>query len=184
MDRLNILIEEIALSGSVGIPAKSPQTVRNWGKKVNEHLEANGFRWRVRVNVKNQTLTRYVPGVLSEKEKTELAEEFMDYLCQLGVFYEVDIYTGAKRLSSDSCNGKERKSTAKGTVYYEMDYDGCPCEYNNPDTLTVTFEGPFYHLLNHGDDGKVYKTLQNMFAKRDLYFEMGYAWSFALYYLY
>lgn len=128
--------------------------------------------------------TKKKPGVLTDAEKLEFAEKIMDYLAGKGMFFEVSIYTGAKRFSDSGKKGTAPCLTKAGTEYFAEDYDGCPCEYNNPDTLTMTFEGPLYHAMNEGGwdkPGEAWYDLNEIAEKYGLYHEMGYAWSLAFY---
>jgi len=56
-------------------------------------------------------------------------------------------------------------------------------EYANPDTITMSFEGPLYSVLNGYVRGgyKLEEQLQKLFAKYNLYFEYGYSWSLSAY---
>lgn len=122
--------------------------------------------------------------ILNDVQKKEFAEEIMDYLQKRDLFFEVNIYTGKEHFSDDPGKNREKRTTEKNTVYYAEEYNGCPCEYNNPDTLTMTFEGPLYHEMNEGswDSPKcAYHALNKIAEKYGLYHEMGYAWSLAFY---
>ena len=57
------------------------------------------------------------------------------------------------------------------------------CEYANPDTLTMTFEGPLNHVLNAYVNGwvKLESEFSKLFEKYGYYYEMGYAWSLSAY---
>lgn len=125
-------------------------------------------------------------GVLTDAQKHQLAEEIIDYLTQQGMFWEVNIFTG-KHWYSDTTDHKSDgpfrpHKTKNGSKYYKAGHKGCPCEYNNPDTLTMTFEGPLYHDLNYGDwDKGAWAALNRIAEPYGLYHEMGHAWSLAFY---
>lgn len=43
-------IEEIAVSGEVGIKKCSASTLYRWCRAINEHLRKNKYEWRVKAN--------------------------------------------------------------------------------------------------------------------------------------
>jgi len=59
MDKYRMAIEELALSGVIGIPG-SARTVYRWARNINEILERENYGWRVRVDTKTCAL-RAVP---------------------------------------------------------------------------------------------------------------------------
>jgi hypothetical protein len=55
-------------------------------------------------------------------------------------------------------------------------------EYGLDGLAVMTFEGAVYPLLNYGEDGWKFHTMLNERLKaKGLWFEMGYAWSLAVY---
>ena len=118
------------------------------------------------------------------KRNKQLMEELIRYLCKNDLFHDVNIYTNGHKYSSDKGPSSEECSTY-GHIYYDHgDWDvESQIEYNNPETITMTFEGPLYYAYNgYTDDG--YRTeddIQNIMAKYGLYAEQGYAWSLAAY---
>lgn len=56
-------------------------------------------------------------------------------------------------------------------------------EYANPNTITMSFEGPLYHVLNGYVRGgyKLEEQLQELFKKYGYYFEYGHAWNLSAY---
>ena len=56
-------------------------------------------------------------------------------------------------------------------------------EYANPDTLSMSFEGPLYYVLNAYTPGweKKAAELDNLLKSFGYYCELGDAWNFALY---
>lgn len=111
----------------------------------------------------------------------KLGLEVANWLLQFGMFHDVNIYV-ANACVTDTKSDKHDCTTMElvnGTVYIIRNIKP-EIEYANPDTITMTFEGPLYHALNH-DGGRTYDRLQKMFGKYGLYFEQGYAWSLAGY---
>lgn len=120
----------------------------------------------------------------------KLAEEMIDFMTKRELFYDVFIYVNNKRIasniySSDHPEKYEKKTTAKGSEYYisKDAYKGSDyVEYANDDTITMTFEGPFYHEYN-GNYGsyKIQEAFDKLPEKYGLFFEQGYAWSLSAY---
>ena len=113
----------------------------------------------------------------------KLAEEIIDFLTEEELFWDVCIYVDNQAWQSNKYSGTEvtETQTKKGNKYYvKTDVDVTKqLEYNNPKTITMTFEGPLYHMVNeHAYDQKLDKLFLNKYG---LYFEQGYAWSMAAY---
>lgn len=116
---------------------------------------------------------------LANKRKEELVIDIIEYLQQHDMFFDINIYANNKRFSTDKHKNDESR-TSKHGEYYVSECTKIPVEYNNPNTVTMTFEGPLYDALNYGS-GKTEDELQKIFNKYGLYFELGYAWSLAAY---
>lgn len=97
----------------------------------------------------------------------------------------INIYAGGMHYSDDYHPGQKKdESLVPGHTVYAGEFDMalCPCEYNNPDTLTMTFEGPLYHAMNYYiGTPSAWDDLNRIFARYGLYHEMGYAWSLTCY---
>lgn len=94
------------------------------------------------------------------------------------------IYFNGKALSSSKEWDLELGKKIDDDLYqYEnknpLDY----FEYANPDTLSMSFEGPLYHVLNGYVSGwsKLETQFQKLFEKHGYYYEMGHAWNLAAY---
>lgn len=57
MSNYQLAIEELALSGSIGLGKCSVRTVYRWAKKINEILEAGNYDWRVKPEVKTRSIS-------------------------------------------------------------------------------------------------------------------------------
>lgn len=118
---------------------------------------------------------------LTSKECKRLALDIIKYLQKNELFYDVLLYLNDSRYSSNASENAEKQHTPYGEYYIEdniivSDY----VKYNNPETVTMTFEGPLNHELNFGD-GKIAEDLNKIAKKYNLYFEQGYSWSLAFY---
>lgn len=126
---------------------------------------------------------------LTDKEKTrnqKLMIAIIEYLQKKDYFQDVNIYTNGHKYSCDKHPGDIELHTKHGPYYDCGEWDvETQIEYNNPKTLTMTFEGPLYHDYN----GTAFP-YSKCHAERDitkicnrfgLYPEQGYAWSLACY---
>ena len=124
------------------------------------------------------------PG--NDKNMREMALSVIRYLNKYHMFQDVNIYAGGTHYSDSRHEGQERRTDlVKNTEIWagERRKDDCPCEYHNPETLTMTFEGPLYHAMNYGL-GRGYRAQQELdaiFARYGLYLELGHAWSLTCY---
>ena len=90
-------------------------------------------------------------------------------------------YDGIALASWPDWHGVAGKRIAEDLYKYDskspLDY----IRYANPDTITMSFEGPLNHVLNGYVSGwvKLENEFSKLFEKHGLYFEMGYSWSLA-----
>lgn len=118
-------------------------------------------------------------------EKMELlAKDIYKFCIKKDLWGDNIIYFNGKAWSSSpEWSGVDGKKI--GDMLYEYD-DKNPTdyfEYANPDTLSMSFEGPLNHVLNGYVKGwtKLEQQFSKLFAKYGLYYEMGYAWSLSAY---
>lgn len=127
-----------------------------------------------------------MPKDLNTHELTmhALAVEIMQYLCERDMWEDVCIYLNGKRYSSEKPRDDYDVMTVTGCKYYvteDIDVTSY-VKYNNPDTITMTFEGALHCALNEcGPDDTTEEDLQAIFNRYGLYFERGHTWSLALY---
>lgn len=119
-----------------------------------------------------------------KKRNLKLMEDIISYLQKKDMFDMIYIYVNGHRYSNEKTSDDNPElSTKHGTYYDNGKYDVTEyLEYNNPEILIMTFEGPFYHAYN-GNYGS-YKTeedIRKICEKYNLYPEQGYAWSLAVY---
>lgn len=111
-----------------------------------------------------------------------MALSVIRYLNRHGMFSDINIYAGGMHYSDTKHPGQELNTgLVKNCEVWvkESDMRAQPCEYNNPDTLTMTFEGPLYHAINYnsGRGCRAESELDQIFARYGLYLELGHAWS-------
>lgn len=92
-------------------------------------------------------------------------------------------FNGKAWSSSHEWNGVQGKKIAESLYEYEGKNPKDYFEYANPDTLSMSFEGPLNHVLNGYVRGwtKLEAQFSKLFEKYGLYYEMGYAWSLSAY---
>lgn len=116
----------------------------------------------------------------------KLMESILRVLYRHEAAYMVNFYLNNKHYSTDKHDDREGYIThdlGNGRFYYEnpnpVDVTQ-QIEYNNPKTITITFEGPMYHDINYGKR-RIETEINKLAASYGLYIEYGYAWSLALY---
>ena len=105
-----------------------------------------------------------------------LAQDIYKWCIENEVWIDVAIYYNGKRMSTSGIdeNGKER-FRYNGEPFIE---NGCdPRDYfryvRSPNILSMSFEGDLYDILNYGS----HDSFDALFAKYDLYYELGNAWN-------
>lgn len=124
---------------------------------------------------------------MSEAQNQKLMEDIIDYLEPHELFEDVNIYTNDHKYSSDkpriADSSVTELTTSKGNKYYDYGKWNVTSqvEYNNPDSVTMTFEGDLYDALNYDDKGIVMTKLEQIGKKYGVYPELGHQWSLAFY---
>jgi len=54
-------------------------------------------------------------------------------------------------------------------------------DYANEKTITMTFEGPLYGILNYNTGSKTWEDFHNLIEKHGMFAEQGHAWDLSLY---
>lgn len=117
------------------------------------------------------------------QKNRKFMEELIDYLNQIDATEMVSIYCNGHLYQMESITKRESKcETSSGTVYYDQgEFDVTECvEYNNPESITMTFEGTLYHLINYASEG-TWDKLMEIGAKYGQYPEQGHTWNLAFY---
>lgn len=121
---------------------------------------------------------------MTKKQLENIALDLITFLQRHDLYYMVNIYVNNKVLTDNRMKGTETRDTPFGPYYIVHNVNpGDLLEYYNPETITVTFEGPLYHIINYSECHSLYKELCSLFERYGLYLEQGYAWSFSLYYI-
>ena len=107
----------------------------------------------------------------------KMANEIRQWLLDHEMWQDTTIYFDGKAYS-----------TSDGTGFYYNDpehlveYEADPSmyvEYYSKDSITMTFEGPLYDLINYDFCSPLLEEFDDIFKKYGYYYELGYAWSLA-----
>lgn len=112
----------------------------------------------------------------TKKELESLAIKIIDFCCKHHMFTDVNIYVGDYVYSPEPKNNNSKKFITNRKSTYYVTYGVPDVDYSNPETITMTFEGTMYDVMNYGD-GKLAEELKSIFAEYGLYYELGHAWS-------
>ena len=120
---------------------------------------------------------------MTNKQKEQLATEIFEWLVKHEMWMDTCIYFNGKRW------GTHNKETGEYYYnqhkYYEEVAD--PKDFfeyvNEPNILSMSFEGPLYEVLNAYRPGwtKLEDKFQKIFEKYGVYYEMGHAWNLSCY---
>lgn len=119
---------------------------------------------------------------LTEKQIEELANSIYELFRENELWSDTFIYFNGKRLGNVSPDGKYHYD---GSAYLEEDKDPRDYfEYVNPDhILSMSFEGPAYHMFNYAENSSTLEKFDDLLAKYGLYYELGHAWNLSCYYV-
>lgn len=119
------------------------------------------------------------------KTKAEkCAFEIINFLIKHEMWQDTFVYVNGKRYG---CYDGEhyRYENTWDCVFREDDMDPAKYVEFHSDFLTMTFEGPFYDVVNYYVSSKycdkILKEFDAIITKYNKYYELGYAWSLALY---
>ena len=123
---------------------------------------------------------------MTEKQKQQrnirLMEDIIEYCGDHELLTDIVFYVNGHQYKVDTTPNATPINTGKYPYYDCGPFDVTQIEYSNPDTLTMTFEGPLYEMYNGYfgayDTEEAIRTLAD---KYDLYPEQGFAWSLAMY---
>lgn len=109
-----------------------------------------------------------------------LARDIYNWCKKNHLWGDNTIYFDGKAWSSSAGWDLEKGKPIDGNLYeYENKNPKDYFEYANPATLSMSFEGPLYRVLNGYTYGwvKLENELNQLFEKYGYYFEYGHAWN-------
>lgn len=114
----------------------------------------------------------------------KLAKEIYDWCKSKDLWGDNIIYFNGKAWNAhDEWSGEKGKQIAEDLYEYEnknpLDY----FQYANPNTLSMSFEGPLNHVLNGyvSNWSELESEFLALFEKHNLYYELGHAWNLSAY---
>ena len=121
----------------------------------------------------------------NQEKAAALAKDIYNWCQKKGLWGDNIIYFNGKAWSSSKeWNGVQGKSIGDDLYEYE---DKNPRDYfeyvNDPNILSMSFEGPLNHVLNAYVRGwvKLESEFMKLFEKYGLYYEMGNTWNLSAY---
>ena len=119
------------------------------------------------------------------KKKMEmLAKDIYDWCIKNDLWGDCCIYFNGKAWASwDDWHNEDGKEIGYRLYEFQSRNPKEYFEYANPDTLSMSFEGPLNHVLNAYVPGwiKLENEFNELFKKYDVYWEMGHAWNLSVY---
>ena len=110
-----------------------------------------------------------------------LANEIRDWLLDHDMWVDTVIYfDGVAYAPWDEDMKHFYYNDPTHSIEYEADPARC-LEYYNRDTVTMTFEGPLYLVVNDYEEPRLKDEFDAIFKKHGFYYEQGYAWSLSCY---
>ena len=119
---------------------------------------------------------------LTKEQIEDLADKIYKLFRKHGIWSDTIIYFNGQSIDNKDEAGSYHYD---GTAYHHEDKDPRDYfEYVNPDhILSMSFEGPVYHMFNYGSHPTVMKKFRELLDKYGLYFELGHAWNLSCYYV-
>lgn len=112
---------------------------------------------------------------MNEKRNEELANDIRDFLLKNSLSVDTRIYFNGK--CYDWCDGdyyyKEPKimENIKATDYFE---------YAKNKSVSMSFEGALYDIMNYGEYPDTREEFDAIFDKHNCYYELGHAWNLSV----
>lgn len=119
---------------------------------------------------------------LTEQQIEELADRIYQLFKKHNMWMDSRIYFNGGCIDSKDENGTYHYD---GSVYHHSDMNPKTYfEYVNPEhILSMSFEGPIYHMFNYNNYSSVLKQFDKLMKQFGLYYEFGNAWNFTCYYI-
>lgn len=111
---------------------------------------------------------------MNQEKNQALANEIADFISNNSLGADVRVYFNNKAYDwIDEVNYKVIEDI-KASEYFEYS--------NNDESVSMSFEGTMYHMMNYGDLPKLMEKFNKIFERHNCYYELGYAWSLTVYY--
>ena len=113
-----------------------------------------------------------------------LAKEIYDWCVEKDLWGDSCIYFNGKAWASwDTWHDDDGKLIDNELYEYKNRNPKEYFEYANPNTLSMSFEGPLYRVLNAYVPGWIALTEEfgDIFRRHGFYYELGHAWNLSVY---
>lgn len=122
---------------------------------------------------------------VSKPLKKEQIDELADKIYQL--FKKNDMWMDSRIYFNGGCidnKDEDGHYHYDGSVYYHPNMNPRDYfDYVNPDhILSMSFEGPIYHMFNYNEYRPVLRKFNSLLARYGLCYELGNAWNLSCYY--
>lgn len=119
---------------------------------------------------------------LTREQIGRLATDIYKLLKDNGLWIDTSIYFNGNRIDNRDDDGNYHYD---GVMYFHEDMDPRDCfEYVNPDhIISMTFEGPVYHMFNYDRNPSVLKKFNALLKRFGVCYELGDAWNLTCYYI-
>ena len=113
-----------------------------------------------------------------------MAEDIYQWCIRHDAWEDCIIYFNGKAWTTlEKWNGEEGKKIGDSLYEYENRVCTDYFQYGNPDTLSMSFEGTLYHILNSYWEWDAltdwYEDFHALFDRYNGYIEFGHAWNFS-----
>ena len=120
---------------------------------------------------------------MTKETKKKLAKAIIAWCKEKEVWEDCCIYFDGKAWATwEDWNGTAGAEIAEGVFEYTDKNPKTYMEYTNPDTITMSFEGGLYDILNAYADGwvKLEAEFLAVFESFNCYYELGNAWNLSV----
>lgn len=120
---------------------------------------------------------------MTKKQRENLAKDIFNFLVENEIWIDTHIYFNGKCWSTNNKNQTEFCYNENRYFEYEADPRDY-FEYVNPDTLSMSFEGDLYDVLNGYCYGwtDLETRFMDIFSRYGVYYELGNAWNLSVYF--
>lgn len=127
-------------------------------------------------------VARQIIKPLSKEKIEELADSIYKLFARHQMWSDTFIYFNGCRIGNKDPSGTY---CYDGKAYMEEGKDPRDYfEYVNPEhILSMSFEGPVYHMFNYGTNKAVLKKFNALLERYGVYYELGNAWNLSCYYV-
>ena len=113
----------------------------------------------------------------------KLAKEIYDWCIEKNLWGDNCIYFNGKAWASWESWDVNGKKIGDRLYEYKDKNPKEYFEYANPNTLSMSFEGPLFHVLNAYVPGwvELVEEFGDLFRNHNYYYELGHAWNLSVY---